>query len=50
MIDQGMSSEEIVAAKPLDTLDLGWTSSFMTDDQIVAIMVASLTSPHNKTP
>ena len=48
MIDEGMSVDEIVAAKPLDNLDLGWTSSFMTDDQIVAIMVASMTSPHNK--
>lgn len=40
-IDKGMSDEEIIADKPLESLDLGW-GGFLKPEQFVAITLAGM--------
>lgn len=42
LMDQGLSSEEIVAKKPLSGLALGWPEGFISEDQFVQIVIAGL--------
>ena len=38
LVDQGMTAEEIVAAKPLADIDTGWTGGFLSQEQFITIV------------
>lgn len=42
LVDEGLSPEDIVARKPLETVEISWTPGFLTVDQFVQVVVLGM--------
>jgi len=42
LVDEGLSPEDIVARKPLDSVEISWTPGFLTVDQFVQVVALGM--------